>query len=77
MNHLERIVAETRRQVERRRRQTPLGSADDAPARRPFAEALRAPGVSLIAEHKRRSPSAGAIREDNRRDCSGNRHRSV
>jgi indole-3-glycerol phosphate synthase len=29
---------------------------------RPFAEALTRPGVSLIAEHKRRSPSAGEIR---------------
>ncbi|MDQ6744469.1 MAG: indole-3-glycerol phosphate synthase TrpC, partial [Actinomycetota bacterium] len=32
--------------------------------RRSFLEALRRPGLSLIAEHKRRSPSAGAIRED-------------
>ena len=30
---------------------------------RPFSEALTRPGVSLIAEHKRRSPSAGTIRE--------------
>ena len=30
---------------------------------RPFAEALSRPGTSLIAEHKRRSPSAGTIRE--------------
>ena len=30
---------------------------------RPFAEALARPGTSLIAEHKRRSPSAGEIRE--------------
>ncbi|HEX9967893.1 MAG TPA: indole-3-glycerol phosphate synthase TrpC, partial [Solirubrobacterales bacterium] len=30
---------------------------------RPFSEALTRPGVSLIAEHKRRSPSAGVIRE--------------
>jgi indole-3-glycerol phosphate synthase len=29
---------------------------------RPFSEALLRPGVSLIAEHKRRSPSAGEIR---------------
>ena len=29
---------------------------------RPFPEALTRPGVSLIAEHKRRSPSAGEIR---------------
>jgi indole-3-glycerol phosphate synthase len=31
---------------------------------RDFTTALNPPGVSLIAEHKRRSPSAGAIRED-------------
>ena len=30
---------------------------------RPFSEALTLPGVSVIAEHKRRSPSAGTIRE--------------
>jgi len=33
------------------------------PDGRPFQEALTRPGVSLIAEHKRRSPSAGMIRE--------------
>jgi indole-3-glycerol phosphate synthase len=32
------------------------------PDGRPFSEALTRPGVSLIAEHKRRSPSAGEIR---------------
>lgn len=32
--------------------------------RRSFREALAAPGVSLIAEHKRSSPSAGVIRAD-------------
>ena len=35
------------------------GRGDD----RPFSEALTLPGVSVIAEHKRRSPSAGTIRE--------------
>ena len=36
-----------------------------APAPRPFAAALsRAGRVNVIAEHKRRSPSRGAIRED-------------
>jgi indole-3-glycerol phosphate synthase len=30
---------------------------------RPFAEALSRPGTSVIAEHKRRSPSAGTIRD--------------
>ncbi len=63
MNKLERIVAATREEVDRRRRITELPKTV---ATRPgaFAEALRRPGLSLIAEHKRRSPSAGTIRED-------------
>jgi indole-3-glycerol phosphate synthase len=36
---------------------------DTRPEARPFQEGLTRPGVSLIAEHKRRSPSAGMIRE--------------
>ncbi len=67
MNVLERIVAATHEDVRRRREEVPLselesaleGRGDD----RPFSEALTLPGVSVIAEHKRRSPSAGAIRE--------------
>jgi indole-3-glycerol phosphate synthase len=31
---------------------------------RPFAQALAQPGLAVIAEHKRRSPSAGPIRGD-------------
>ena len=39
---------------------------------RPFSEALTLPGISVIAEHKRRSPSAGEIRarRDGRRRSS-------
>ena len=61
MNTLERIVAATRAGVERRRGPLtlPPPSASDA-----FQAALRRPGLSLIAEHKRRSPSAGVIRAD-------------
>ena len=67
MNVLERIVASTREELDRRRRATPLSqleaALDDRPEGRPFGEALARPGISVIAEHKRRSPSAGVIRE--------------
>jgi indole-3-glycerol phosphate synthase len=69
MNTLERIVAATREEVERRRRDTPLATLEPIAAQRsrelrPFAAALAPPGLSVIAEHKRGSPSAGVIRED-------------
>jgi indole-3-glycerol phosphate synthase len=64
MNHLERIVEGTRAEVERRRREVPLSASAGAGPRRDFAQALRRPGLSLIAEHKRSSPSAGVIRDD-------------
>ena len=67
MNVLERIVADTRDEVRRRQRDIPLSALEQAVAargdERPFSEALVRPGVSIIAEHKRRSPSAGTIRE--------------
>ena len=67
MNVLERILDDTRDEVARRRAQVPLASLErEVLARgdeRPFSEALARPGVSVIAEYKRRSPSAGAIRE--------------
>jgi indole-3-glycerol phosphate synthase len=65
-NVLERIVDVTRDEVRRRRREVPLATLESqlAPHReaRPFSEALVRAGVSIIAEHKRRSPSAGEIR---------------
>ncbi len=64
MNHLERIVERTRAEVARRKRHTPVRSGSEPAPRRPFADALRRPGLSLIAEHKRSSPSAGVIRDD-------------
>ena len=68
---LDRILAETRAEVERRKRDVPLSAADapaDAPAagaeggpERRLRTALAAPGIGVIAEFKRRSPSAGAL----------------
>jgi indole-3-glycerol phosphate synthase len=64
---LDRIVEDTRDEVSRRREAMPLARLEAAiaerPAGRPFSEALLRPGISVIAEHKRRSPSAGLIRE--------------
>jgi indole-3-glycerol phosphate synthase len=63
---LERIVDATRDEVRRRRAAVPLATLEHEVAARsedrPFSEALIRPGVSLVAEHKRRSPSAGEIR---------------
>jgi len=65
---LDRIVEDTRDEVVRRRESVPLARLEaviaERPEGRPFSEALLRPGISLIAEHKRRSPSAGAIRAD-------------
>jgi indole-3-glycerol phosphate synthase len=63
---LDRILGETRQEVERRRRERPLAAPEAAPADapRPFREALSAPGIGVIAEFKRRSPSAGSLHED-------------
>jgi indole-3-glycerol phosphate synthase len=66
VNVLERIVDATREDVARRREAVPLAELEGRLAARgedrPFREALSRPGISLIAEHKRRSPSAGDIR---------------
>jgi indole-3-glycerol phosphate synthase len=65
MSVLERIVASTRDGVAERRAQRPLvqleRAAADRPDPRPFADALRKGRLSLVAEHKRRSPSAGPL----------------
>jgi indole-3-glycerol phosphate synthase len=65
---LERIVESTRHDVEERRRAVPQAQLEQELERRgedrPFVEALARPGLSLIAEHKRRSPSAGELRAD-------------
>jgi indole-3-glycerol phosphate synthase len=66
MSVLERIVDAAREDVARRRQAVPLSQLEQQAAGsredRPFSEALTRPGISLIAEHKRRSPSAGEIR---------------
>jgi len=61
---LERILETTRADVARRRREVPEAElrAAGSRARHAFRDALAAPGISIIAEHKRRSPSAGDIR---------------
>ena len=69
---LERILASTRTEVRRRAEALPLDQlrarVADAPRgaferERRFHGALSEPGMGVIAEFKRRSPSAGAIRE--------------
>lgn len=64
MRVLNGILAVTREEVARRRQSVPLDELRKATLQtRPFMEAVRRPGLSLIAEHKRRSPSAGPIRD--------------
>jgi indole-3-glycerol phosphate synthase len=58
---LDRILASTRDDVGRRRRERPLPALASRRPAHLFADALAAPGLSIIAEHKRRSPSAGPI----------------
>lgn len=70
MGFLEDIVASTRAEVARRRTEVSFDQlvAQVGPVGRgrPFSEALIAPGVSLIAEVKRASPSRGPILPDAR-----------
>jgi indole-3-glycerol phosphate synthase len=70
MNRLDPILASTREALARRRIKITPADLEGAVQRRiesgdrrSFLQALRRPGLSLIAEHKRRSPSAGLIRE--------------
>ena len=64
---LDRILLETRAEVERRKRDVPLqtilGDGPCSAGDRRFREALGGPGIAVIAEFKRRSPSAGTLRE--------------
>ena len=66
MSVLDRIVDATRQDVAQRRREVPIAQLEQAiqgREDRPFSEALIGPRLSLIAEYKRRSPSAGLLRE--------------
>ncbi|MDE2966200.1 MAG: indole-3-glycerol phosphate synthase TrpC [Chloroflexota bacterium] len=65
---LERIVAETRIAVQQRKRDVPLGELHQIAAlrttRNDFVAALNRPGVGLMAEIKRGSPSKGLFAPD-------------
>ena len=67
MGMIEELVGSARAGVERRSAEVPLEELarrlGERPEQRPFGEALVRPGLSVIAEFKRRSPSAGEIRE--------------
>ena len=68
---LGRILTETRAELERRRREVPQAELERIAAHAPASErslagALSGPGIGVIAEFKRRSPSAGALAEDPR-----------
>jgi len=68
MTILDDIVAWKQNEIAHRMRCKPLrevqAEAEQMPPPRDFEAALRAPGISLIAEIKRASPSKGAIRLD-------------
>ncbi len=61
---IEQLIAAAREGVEARRAETPQAELESSlhgrGHDRPFGEALVRPGLSVIAEFKRRSPSAGA-----------------
>ena len=65
MSALADLTRAAREQVERRREQVSMAELERAISarrdNRPFSEALAAPGTSVIAEYKRRSPSVGDL----------------
>jgi len=67
MSSLDELAAGALADARRRQEEVPLETLRtrlrDREGARPFNEALVRPGLSLIAEFKRRSPSAGELRE--------------
>lgn len=65
MNILDRIVKQKQAEVAERKAARPLSALRDQPVAPPrdFAAALARPGLSVIAELKRRSPSRGLLAE--------------
>src|SRR3954466_9247568 len=65
---MDQLIAGAREGVEARRAELPQADLEAGRASRrddrPFNEALTRPGLSVIAEFKRRSPSAGALAPD-------------
>jgi len=66
--YLDGLLDGARRRVAEAREREPLAAlrerAEDAPVGAPFRDGLAAPGVSVIAEVKRASPSKGVIAAD-------------
>lgn len=73
MTILDRILPDVRRELKEAQAVVPLEEikrrAAAAPPSRDFAAVIAAPGFGLIAEVKRRSPSAGAMRAENVADA--------
>ena len=67
-NILNEIVAQNREVLELKKKDMPFDAvaslAAEAPKRASFAEAFRGPGIHVIAELKKASPSKGMIREN-------------
>lgn len=66
-SRIENLISATREAVDERKRSVPVAELEklistSSHEGKPFSEALVRPGLSVIAEHKRRSPSAGEIR---------------